>query len=308
MTDLLDKIKMTSHAYLTVELAEQIAALEKSCVDYDGTALKLELDYKLACAREANAESNADSVAKSDEKNEFLAWYGERLVGFIGICSFGGSTMEVNGMVEPDFRKHGIFTALFESVKMEWLKRSKLPMLLLTDRNSTAGQAFVRKVGAIHAHSEYEMILDLTKKVVPSSSEIIRLRQATNDDAQQVAFQNAIYFGESMENVPLIMPEDEAKRGLTIYIAEVGESIIGKVNLQRTGDLGAIYGLGVLPEFRGRGLGRAILLSAVETFKADGYEKVMLQVEAMNDTALSLYLSCGFEMTSTMDYFELKNT
>ena len=303
MTELLDKIKMTSHAYLTVEMAELIATLEKSCVDYDGTALKLELDYKLACAR---AESIAEVTSEANDKNEFLAWYGDRLVGYIGICGFGGSTMEVNGMVEPDFRKHGIFSALFENVREEWLKRSMLPMLLLTDRNSIAGQAFVRKTGAIHAHSEYEMILDLSKKEIPVNSEKIRLRKATNDDAEQVAFQNAIYFGESMENVPLIMPEDEAKRGLTIYIAEADESIIGKVNLQRTGDLGAVYGLGVLPEFRGRGLGRAILLSAVETFKADGYDKVMLQVEAMNDTALGLYLSCGFEMTSTMDYFELK--
>lgn len=301
MTELLDKIKMTTHAYLTDELAAQIAALEKSCVDYDGTALKLERDYKLACAKEANVAN-----AESNDKNEFLAWYGERLVGYIGICSFGGSTMEVNGMVEPDFRKHGIFTALFESVKVEWLKRAMLPMLLLTDRKSLEGQAFVRKTGAVHAHSEYEMVLDTNKHTISLNSESIILRKATNEDAKEVAHQNGIYFGESMENRPLIMPEEEAKRGLTIYIAEVDQTVIGKVNLQRTGDVGAIYGLGVLPEFRGRGLGMALLLTAIETFKADGYEKVMLQVEAMNDTALSLYISCGFEIISTMDYFELK--
>lgn len=301
MTDLLDKIKITTHTYLTDEMAVQITALEKSCVDYDGIALKLEREYKLACAKEAN-EANAES----NEKNEFFAWFGDRLVGYIGICGFGGSTMEVNGMVEPDFRKHGIFTSLFESVKEEWLRRSTLPMLLLTDRKSTEGQAFVRKTGAVHAHSEFEMFLDTNKNTVSSTSERIILRKATNEDAKDVAYQNGIYFGESMEDKPLIMPEEEAKRGLTIYIAEVGQNVIGKVNLQRTGDLGAIFGLGVLPEFRGRGLGRALLLTAIETFKMEGYEKVMLQVEAMNDTALSLYLSCGFEVTSTMDYFELK--
>jgi len=304
MTELLDKIKMTSHTYLTDEMAAQIAALEKSCVDYDGTALKLELDYKLACAHEVNGANVAN--AETNDKNEFLAWFGERLVGYIGICSFGGSAMEVNGMVEPDFRKHGIFTSRFESVKEEWQRRSTLPMLLLTDRKSTEGQVFVRKTGAVHAHSEYEMILDTNKHTISMNSESIILRKATNEDAKEVAHQNGIYFGESMENKPLIMPEVEAERGLTIYIAEVDQTIIGKVNLQRTGNIGAIYGLGVLPEFRGRGLGRTLLQTAIETFKVDGYEKVMLQVEAMNDTALSLYLSCGFEITSTMDYFELK--
>jgi len=298
MTQLLEKINITMHDYLTDQMVAQIKVLEKSCMDYDGTALKLELDYKLACAREAKSIT--------DDKNEFLAWYGDRLIGFVGICSFGGSTMEVNGMVEPDFRKQGIFTALFESVKVEWLKRSTIPMLLLTDRKSLAGQSFVKKTGAVHEHSEYEMILDVNKYVMPLTIESISLRKVTNDDADQVMYQNSIYFGESMEHTPLIMPEEEEKRGLTIYIAEVAHNIVGKVNLQKTGDLGAIYGLGILPEFRGRGLGRTLLLKAVGVFKSDGFEKVMLQVEAMNDTALSLYLSCGFEMTSTMDYFEFK--
>lgn len=298
MTALLNKITITTHEYLTDQMVAQISALEKSCMDYDGTVLKLELDYKLACAREAKSIT--------EDKNEFLAWFGDRLVGFIGICSFGGSTMEVNGMVEPDFRKHGIFTSLFDKVKVEWLRRSSLPMLLLTDRKSLSGQAFVKKTGAIHEHSEYEMILDVNNHVMTLNSESISLRKASNEDANQIMVQNSIYFGDTMEHTSLIMPEEEEKRGLTIYIAEVAHNIVGKVNLQKTGDLGAIYGLGILPEFRGRGLGRALLLKAVDVFKSDGFERVMLQVEAMNDTALSLYLSCGFEMTSTMDYYELK--
>ena len=82
MTALLNKITITTHEYLTDQMVAQISALEKSCMDYDGTVLKLELDYKLACAREAKSIT--------EDKNEFLAWFGDRLVGFIGICSFGG--------------------------------------------------------------------------------------------------------------------------------------------------------------------------------------------------------------------------
>lgn len=296
MMDLMEKIKITSHQYLTVDRVERISALEKSCMAYDGTSLKLELDYKLACAREA--------TEVSEDKNEFLAWFGNRLVGFIGICSFGGSTMEVNGMVEPDFRKHGLFTALFHCVSKEWLKRSTLPMLLLTDRKSIAGQSFVNKIGAVHEHSEYEMFLDTAKHEAFLNSEKMNLRKATDDDAEVIAHQNTIYFGKQ---APLVMPEAEEKRGLTIYIAEVDRNVIGKVNLQKTGDMGAIFGLGILPEFRGRGLGKVLLLKAVDLLKADGFEKVNLQVEAMNETALNLYKRCGFEVTSTMDYYEFKD-
>jgi len=298
MSHLMDKIRFTSCEYLSEHMVSQISDLEKSCATYDGLALKLECDYKLAVARE--------SKVTSENKNEFFAWFGERLVGYIGISSFSGSTMEVMGMVEPNFRKNGIYTILFESVKTEWVKRSIMPMLLLTDRKSFAGQAFVKKVGAIHEHSEYEMILDTTKHDLPFNTKPVWLRKAMNEDAEQVAYLSALCFGNRLELSQIIMPEEEAKRGLTIYIAEMAEGVIGKVNLQKTGDIGAIYGLGIHPEFRGKGLGRALLLKAVETLKSDGFEKIMLQVDAINDTALGLYLSCGFEITTTMDYFELK--
>ena len=69
---------------------------------------------------------------------------------------------------------------------------------------------------------------------------------------------------------------------------------------------GGIYGLGVLPEFRGKGFGRAILTFGVEKLKDANATEVMLQVAAENGTALNLYKSCGFQETSVMDYFELK--
>ena len=91
---------------------------------------------------------------------------------------------------------------------------------------------------------------------------------------------------------------------MTIYLAESEEEIIGKVHLQVSSGIGGIYGLGVLPENRGKGYGRAILLKAVEKLKAVKAEQIMLQVAAENEKALSLYKSCGFEETSVMDYFE----
>ncbi len=91
---------------------------------------------------------------------------------------------------------------------------------------------------------------------------------------------------------------------MTIYLAESEEEIIGKVHLQVSSGIGGIYGLGVLPEYRGKGYGRAILLKAVEKLKAVKAEQIMLQVAAENENALSLYKSCGFEEMSVMDYFE----
>ena len=92
---------------------------------------------------------------------------------------------------------------------------------------------------------------------------------------------------------------------MTIYLAEKNHQLIGKVHLQLTNGLGGIYGLGVLPEHRGKGLGRAILLEAIKTLKAASAVEIILQVATENATALSLYKSCGFREASVMDYFVL---
>jgi ribosomal protein S18 acetylase RimI-like enzyme len=90
---------------------------------------------------------------------------------------------------------------------------------------------------------------------------------------------------------------------MVIYLAEKDRQVVGKVHLQISAAVSGIYGLGVLPEYRGKGLGRAILLRAIEKLKEAESNAIMLQVAAENATALSLYKSCGFQETSVMDYF-----
>jgi len=276
-----------------------ITKLQNICLDYDKTTLKLELDYKLASAEE--------TVRATGSINEFMYFDGEILVGYIGICHFGGTHLEVNGMVHPEYRRQGIFKKLFQLTTDEWLRRSIKGMLLLCDRNSAPGQAFIKSTAASYKHSEYEMYLQ--KKIEPPLSETsfndIIFKKATNNHAKEVARQNAIYFGMEYDDSDMIMPEEEERRGMSIFLVENNNGIIGKVHLQLINGLGAIFGLGVLPEYRSKGYGRKIILKSIEMLKTMNAEKIMLQVEAENSNALNLYKSCGFVETSTMDYFEV---
>jgi ribosomal protein S18 acetylase RimI-like enzyme len=278
--------------------AELINELQERCIGHDGTALKLELDYKLGVSGGKNGVENI---------NEFMYFEGERLIGYIGISSFGGP-WEVNGMVDPEYRKHGVFTKLFELVLAEAKRRNAGGILLLSDRESASGQKFIAAAGASYNHSEYEMYLKGEPARVQSG---LSFRKATNADALEIARQNAIYFNneQDVEVSPddMIMPEEEEKRGMTCYLVEKDGEIIGKVNLQLTTSIGAIFGLGVLPEHRRKGYGRGLLLMAIEKLKDADAKEIMLQVAAENENALNLYKSCGFEETSTMDYYLLDN-
>lgn len=274
---------------------EDINNLQKCCLEMDKTTLKLEIDYKLSKAEEMSGNLN--------NVNEFMYYDRNELIGYIGICQFGGNGIEVNGMVHPNYRRMGIFKKLFSLVKDEWSKRESKKMLLLSDNNSISGLEFIKQTCSKYAHSEYEMFLRNKGKHDMISNNVV-LRKATNKDAKEIAWQNSIYFGIEYKEDHIYMPEEEEKCGVTIYIAEVNNKIIGKVSLEISDDIGGIYGLGVLPEYRRKGYGREILTIAVEKLKEKNPRDIMLQVDAKNKSALDLYKSCGFEEVSTMDYYE----
>jgi ribosomal protein S18 acetylase RimI-like enzyme len=169
----------------------------------------------------------------------------------------------------------------------------------------------MKNAGAAYSYSEYEMYLcDEKYKQSEGSFPAVCLRKADNADAAEIARQNSIYFCEGEQDIDgtqkiHVLPEEEEKRGMTIYLAEKDNQAIGKVNLQLINALGGIYGLGVLPEERGKGYGRAILIKAIKTLKEAEAGEIMLQVAAENATALNLYKSCGFQETSVMDYYDI---
>lgn len=272
---------------------QEVAQLESTCAQRDQTTLKLEIDYKF------NSAINIDGIP--NRLNEFFYYIGEDLVGYLGIGCFGGTTAELNGMVHPDYRRQGIFTKLSELALDECRRQAFEEVLLLCDRNSISGQAFVKRLSQQIHHSEYEMDLDVAFPVTSDLS--IQLVKASNADSEEIGRQNALYFGGEYDPAHMVMPEEEERRGMTVYLALLDDQVIGKTHLQYIEGIAGIFGLGVKPEYRGQGHGRALLNASVEKLRSMNPKRIMLQVEAKNETALNLYKSCGFVAHSTMDYY-----
>ena len=294
---------------LNYEDYDAIHTLQLQCCQEDQITLKLELDYKLSDAL------NSTDPAGIRDIDEFMYFDGKQLIGYLGICGFGdlSGPLEITGMVDPQYRRLRVFTRLHELVLAECKRRNARSLLALCDKNSLAGQEFLKKKGAKYKYSEFEMYLsDESFQRIDQQRLAVNLRKASNADACEIARQNRIYFAdrpekgnEDVANTRILFPEEEERRGMTIYLAEKDDQMIGKVHLQLINGAGGIYGLGVLPECRGRGFGRAILLNAIEKLKNAKATTIMLQVAAENATALNLYKSCGFEEKSVMDYYEL---
>jgi ribosomal protein S18 acetylase RimI-like enzyme len=70
--------------------------------------------------------------------------------------------------------------------------------------------------------------------------------------------------------------------------------------MRERGGLGSIQNLGILPGWRGRGLGEALLLQALCGFRQMGLGRGLLEVTAQNDTAIRLYRRLGFRRAKTI--------
>jgi ribosomal protein S18 acetylase RimI-like enzyme len=85
-----------------------------------------------------------------------------------------------------------------------------------------------------------------------------------------------------------------ARSAAASLVAEAAGAIIGTIHVE-TGRFGAgDVGMLVDADWRGRGVGRALLEAAIERSRAQGLHKLCLEVFAANAAALALYRRCGF--------------
>ena len=106
-------------------------------------------------------------------------------------------------------------------------------------------------------------------------------------------FDRCLSLMESITSSGSFVPE------ATLLVSYVSPSIACEyvANIQGmrlSNEAGAIQNVAVVPGFRRRGLGRALVLGALHAFRSIGVQQVSLDVTADNDSAIRLYERVGF--------------
>lgn len=78
-------------------------------------------------------------------------------------------------------------------------------------------------------------------------------------------------------------------------VLEEEEKVIGYCGVWVVVDEGHITNIALLPEYRGKRLGEALLTKVMETAKKMGAKKMTLEVRVTNKVAQSLYRKLGFQ-------------
>lgn len=89
------------------------------------------------------------------------------------------------------------------------------------------------------------------------------------------------------------------------YLARYRQNLAGCLLMTARGDcqVGELLYFGLMPEYRGRGGGRIMVQSALDTAGDRGLPAVIAGVDAENDPAIAIYASLGFDPASRRGVF-----
>ncbi len=291
--------RTTKHGVVKAQtLAEDeraaVARLAALCNQYEG------LDFPLNWG---HLSSPADAVP-AGSANHLLYYDRGLLIGFANLEH--GPEIELYGMVHPEHRRKGVGRALFEAAKAECRQRGVQGLLLVCDEASQSGKAFVAAVGAQYRFSEHAMELDLTAvdRSRPRHA-ALQLRPADAEDAEVLARLQAASFGDPEEEVRQRVAEGLQLPNRQYFIAILDGEPIGLLRAGRYAGFADITAFGVLPEHRGRGYGRQMLLDVLDILAAENWQRIVIDVVTENRNALGLYRSVGFKETRTYGYYHV---
>lgn len=188
-------------------------------------------------------------------------------------------------------------------------------------RQEPAVAEVLRQAGFQRVRTFWRMSVDLDDvhlAPAPLPSDIT-VRTIDPDDADDASVAHRVetsafrgHFG-SLEYTVERYWQDQRARGAfdpsQWWLAEVGGAAAGLAygdNRRRDEGVGWVRILGVLPEYRGRGIGTVLLQHAFAEFRRRGRDRAMLAVDSENETgATRLYESVGMTPVLIIDTYQL---
>lgn len=246
-----------------------------------------------------------DSVA-------YLTSDGE-LAAFGVVYTRGKDVLDLDGYVRPIHQGNGLGSALVEWHEQETRDRGYPLAHASTLGADDAGRELFAGRGFVLIRHFYRMAIDLEEPpppaVWPEGFELSVMgpgdEQAIRDVIED-AFRD--HWGHEPHDLDHwrqhTFAQDWWDSSLVYLVRHEGEVVAGEINAVRFG-IGWISSLGTRRAWRGRGLGRALLLHAFAELHRRGQTRIGLAVDAGNETgATHLYESVGMRVVWQADVWE----
>ena len=293
---------------------EKLLSLESICRTKDGTMSSVCNSTEFNCRRDVpvfflvfeDSLIQDKHFTKTTVQRNSLSEM--ELIGYLSVFLPEESTAELNVLIHPDYRRQGIFTELLKRAKATLSAIGTEEFVFVCEPSSSDAIAAMLAMNAKKRSSEYQMILERTalKPTLPSRPG--ELLEATPDDLPLLGRMNALFFETSEEMGEIFAEDSYYTPGITVYKYVIADEYkktvpIGTVCFCEEAHSGNIFGLGILPEYRGHGYGKGLLQALLARIPTD--KKIYLQVSSRNAAAFQLYQKTGFQIIAQQDFWLL---
>ncbi len=255
----------------------------------------------------------------SPEQNLFIVEIAGDIVGYMDVrleLTIGRVVLAC--WVYPEHRRKGLATKLFNcAIHCAKEVGAKVAHINITEDNVVA-QSVVSRLGFEYVRRFLELRLDIAKvhcqALEQAALECRHLRRGEEDKLTQI--QNRSFAGtwgynpNTVETITYRInqsncsPED-------VVLTYDGDKVIGYcwTEVIYEGEAiserrGRIFMLGADPDYRGKGVGKEVLLAGLAHLKSKGLQVAELTVDSENKAACALYQSVGFEVWKSSLWYE----
>jgi mycothiol synthase len=244
-----------------------------------------------------------------------IAEQGKTVTGFFWWDMLRGSDLRLEGWVHPDWRRSGIATTLLAAAEAAIRRRESLPLTLNTRTyvDIPGSETLFRLRGYQEVRRFYLMSMPLREFEITPLPGIVLRTFRPDDLPALVEADNAIFadhwgsYQRTLAGWKRDMMETRPYDPSLWVIACAGDQIVGECLCHLSREFGPADGwvsvVGVRKEWRGRGIGRAVLVQGLHTLRKSGFVTGSLHVDAENTPAVTLYRDVGMEVARTRLHF-----
>lgn len=241
---------------------------------------------------------------RQDLKNVFLLYDHLKIVSVLSIFAPTRQEAEVTAFTIPAFREKGCFKMLFEEAAAEIKRCGITEILFVCEPSSLSGQAVLKKLNARYDFTEYSMkYFELSSSLTVKNSARGIMSIANAENTEEIVVLREKVFGDCHDDAKAIVHNTFESKKREQYIFFCFGQNVGIVSVFVEDTEASIHGFGIIPEYRGKGLGKEMLLQITKNLINKGYKDIIIEVDSKNQVAFELYKMCGFKVAVSYDYF-----
>lgn len=272
------------------EVIKEVREVEAICKEYDAINRNLFIDASM------NFSPEIESL--------FLLYEDDKLASFLSMFAPTREEAEISAYTLPEYRQKGYFTRLLHESILEMKKYGIPSLVIVCESGSKDGREVIKKLNAELDFTEY--FLKYKKPSVPSAIQQgpgVKLRKAEQKDIEAIIGLNQAIFNDTYEDAESFVTKCYESDNRDQYVALLDGNPVGMASVYHEKDQAFLFGVGVSPQYQGKGFGKEIMNLLLSDLHRRGIENIAIEVDSTNDNAYNLYLKCGFEVEASVDYY-----